>query len=174
MPFNNVAKAALASAKAINDDVKDLLLPASEVAFSHNQRVLPFVYFKRCNRRYITDIVHQINLTYEATCYDACFVMIRRLIETLIIEVYTAKGITHKIKNSSEDFLQLGDLISTIIKEPQCNLTRNAKRGLEKGKFTGDLSAHNRYYIANREDIDEGTTALRATVKELLHHANLG
>src|SRR3989339_1459690 len=48
-------------------------------------------------RSYLHEIVRQINGCYDATFYDACSVMIRRLVETLIIEVYEHKKIQNKI-----------------------------------------------------------------------------
>ena len=45
---------------------------------------------------YIVNIVYQINGTYEYGWYDACAVMLRRLMESLIIEAYIDKGIVDK------------------------------------------------------------------------------
>jgi hypothetical protein len=100
-------------AKQLNEELKPLLLPPSEVSPSTEHPVLPISLFKRCNRGYVLKVVHQINLTYLATCYDACSVMIRRLIETLIIEVYEKHNLDSKIKNPNGDFKYLSDLIDT-------------------------------------------------------------
>lgn len=169
----DIAKGALAAARGINDDVKAAILPPSEVEPAHEHGVLPISYFKRCNRHYILAVVHQINRTYQDTCYDACSVMIRRLVETLIIEVYEHNGIDSKIKDSNGDFKPLKNLIAEIINEPKFNISRNSKTGLSNMKVLGDLSAHNRRYNAHRQDIDDAKQDLRTVVKELLSLAGL-
>lgn len=171
--LNDLAKDALNIAKSINDDVKTQMLLPSEVVPSLEQGVIPFSYFNRCNRNYIKAVVHQINRTYQDTCYDACSVMIRRLVETLIIEVYEHNGIDSKIKDSNGDFKPLKNLIAEIINEPKFNISRNSKTGLSNMKVLGDLSAHNRRYNAHRQDIDDAKQDLRTVVKELLSLAGL-
>ena len=43
-------------------------------------------------RGYIEKVVLQINASFDASLYDCCAVMCRRLLETLIIECYEANG----------------------------------------------------------------------------------
>lgn len=99
--------------------------------------------------------------------------MIRRLVETLIIEAFETHGIDAKIKNSAGDFIYLRDLISITLAETSWNLTRNAKRALPKLKDIGDKSAHSRRYIAHRRDIDKVIDDLRVVVQELVFLAGL-
>jgi hypothetical protein len=124
-------------------------------------------------RGYIERVAHQVNRTYESGCYDACAVMIRRLIETLIIEVFEAKGIADRIRDSAGDYLTLRDLITKTLTEPSLGLTRNMKNALPELKDVGDKSAHSRYFNAVRDDIDKGTSHVRHAVQELLALANL-
>jgi hypothetical protein len=165
--------AALNVAKNIQQDVSSTLKPPSEVEASHEQPVLPFALFKKCRRTYLERVVHQINRTYADTCYDACSVMIRRLIETLIIEVFEHRSIDSKLKDTNGDFRYLKDLINSILNEPSLNLSRNTKSGLKNLKDMGDLSAHNRRYNAHREDIDKVMSDLRVVVQELLSLAGM-
>jgi len=53
------------------------------------------------------------------------------------------------------------------------NLGRNALRGLKDFKKLGDLSAHNRRFNADRDDIDRVRDDLRVAAEELLHLAKL-
>jgi hypothetical protein len=124
-------------------------------------------------RGYIESVAYQVNRTYESTCYDACAVMIRRLIETLIIEVFEAKGIADRIKDSAGDYLSLRDLISKMLSEQSLSLTRNMKKALPELKDVGDKSAHSRYFNAVRDDIDRLTPQVRLAVQELLAVAGL-
>ena len=59
---------------------------------------------------YIHRIALQANGCYERGWYDGCAVMMRRLIETLIIECFEKNGIELKIKNSEGNYFYLGDL----------------------------------------------------------------
>ncbi|PRG71059.1 hypothetical protein C6T64_16495 [Burkholderia cenocepacia] len=118
-------------------------------------------------------MVHQINGSYEGGWYDASAVMIRRLVETLIIEVFEASGIADKIKNSNDDFLFLRDLIGVLIAEKSWNLSRNAKAALPRLKDVGDQSAHSRRFVAHRQDIDKLIPDLRVVIQELVTLAKL-
>lgn len=99
--------------------------------------------------------------------------MIRRLIETLIIEVFEHHKIAHKIKNPSDDFLYLSELITKTLAESSWNLGRNTKAALPRLKNIGDLSAHSRRYVAHRKDIDNVVVDLRVVVQELVFLAKL-
>ena len=83
-----------------------------------------------------------------AAC-DACAVMIRRLLETLIIEVYEHHSLAHKVKNQSGDFLFLGDLIDQCLQETAWNLSRDCRTYLPKLKDIGNKSAHSRRFERN-------------------------
>jgi len=99
--------------------------------------------------------------------------MIRRLVETLIIESFEKHGISEKIKGPSDDFLFLRDLITVTLSETSWNLSRNTKQALPKLKDVGDLSAHSRRYIAQRKDIDKLAQDLRVVIQELVTIAEL-
>ncbi len=126
-------------------------------------------------RGYLEKVVYQINSSYDNSCYDASAVMIRRLIEILIIEIYECNHIEYKIKNTAGDFLFLDDLIDFFLSESTWNLSlsRNTKKGLKQLKALGDLSAHSRRYNANRHDLDKVINDLRVTAEELLYLAGL-
>jgi hypothetical protein len=164
----DLAKRALAAVKAIEDAGPDTLLPPSEVSAPKQQPVVPHSLF-RDTRGYIEKVAFQINGSYDATCYDACAVMVRRLVEVLIIECFEAHGLAAKIKNSHGDFLYLADLIAATLSEPAWNLGRNTKTGLGRLKTIGDQSAHSRRYNARREYIDEVLIDLRTVAEELLY-----
>jgi len=103
----SVAKNLQRVAQGLQKELSELSLPPSEGLPSYSEEVVIFSLVKD-TRSYIERIVHQINGSYHRGWYDASAVMIRRLIETLIIEVFEARGIAHKIKDSRGDFLYLG------------------------------------------------------------------
>ncbi len=113
------------------------------------------------------------NSTYSNACYDPCSVMIRRLMETLIIEVFEHHQISERIKNSRGDYLYLDDLINQMLACSTWHLGRNARKALPKLKSIGDQSAHSRRFIAHRADIDKIGNDLRVVVQELVLLARL-
>ncbi len=169
----SLAQAAVALAKALQDDANAVWLPPAEVQPSRKEAVIPSVLFKKARRGYLLRVVHQINSSYENSNYDACAVMVRRLIETLIIEAFEAHGIADKLKNKNGDFEQLSDLIDKTLTETTWNLGRKTKRALQKLKTVGDKSAHDRRYNAVRQYVDELIDDIRQAVQELLALAGL-
>jgi len=170
--MNNLAKQALSIAQKIQREAPARYVPPSEGTIPKNQAVLPHALVKN-TRGYIERVVYQINGSYEKGWFDACAVMMRRLLETLIIEVFEEFKIANKIKNSNGDFLYLADLISATLSEPSWNLGRNTKSALPKLKNIGDQSAHSRRFNANREDIDKILPDFRTSSQELLYLSKL-
>jgi hypothetical protein len=164
-------KNALLTAKIIQQDINSKLGPPEEGFPSTTQQVLPFSVV-RGTRGYIEKIVNQINGCYEKGWYDSCAVMIRRLIETLIIEAFEKHGIVNKIQSNGE-FLYLRDLIRITLNETSWNLGRTTKQALPKMKDVGDRSAHSRRFVAHRSDIEKITSDLRVVVQELIFLAGL-
>ncbi len=124
-------------------------------------------------RGYISSVTLQANGCYERGWHDAASVMIRKLIELLIIELYEAKGRATAIKNAGGDFLMLGDLVDRVLNEASWNLARDTKGVLPKIKALGDRSAHNRRYLAKKQDVDAVIPGLRVAVDDLLHLSGL-
>lgn len=149
-------------------DCAAVLLPPEAGLGGVGCPVIPFSLV-RGTRGYIERITNQINGTYSSGWYDACAVMIRRLLETLIIEAFENHNIAASIKGPSDDFFFLGDLITAALGEPSWNLSRNTKRALPRLKDIGDKSAHSRRFSAVRSDIDNVLADLRGVVQEFVY-----
>lgn len=160
------------AAKALDVEIRKELGPPDEGLLAGTQTVIPRSVV-RGTRGYIEKVANQTNGCYENGWYDACAVMARRLIETLIIEVYEKHGLANKIQNTSGDFLYLGDLIARCLSEPTWNLSRNCKQALPKLKDVGDKSAHSRRFVAQRGDIDPLLSDIRLVVQEFLFLSGL-
>lgn len=169
----HLAKMALSLAKAMQEDVNEQWLPPAEVQPSLKEAVVPEVFFKRANRNYLVMVSRQINRTYENACYDASAVMVRRLIESLIIEVFEAKSLASEIKGNDGNFFYLSQLIDKLDTHTEWGLSRNVKQALKRLKSVGDVSAHTRRYIAPRHDIEELIPGIRLVAQELLELAGL-
>lgn len=138
----------------------------------NSSHVLPYALTKN-TRGYIERVALQINITYQEACYDSCLVMIRRLIETLIIECFEAHGIKSKIEDANGNYFFLRDLISSFLNENTWKASSTLKKTLPSLKEVGDKSAHNRMYNAYRQDVDDIIPGLRLTINELLYTSKI-
>ena len=163
---------ALKAAKGIQSEIRTHLGPPQEGFKSSTEAILP-ASIVRNTRGYIEKVVNQANGTYQMGWYDACAVMIRRLVETLIIETFEKHGMSSKIKNQQGDFLYLKDLIDRCLQEESWNLTRGTKVGMPRLKEIGDKSAHSRRFNAHRGDIDPLLNDVRIVCQELVYLAGL-
>lgn len=136
------------------------------------EQVLPMAVVDK-TRGYIEKIVLQANGCYEHQWYDACAVMIRRLVETLIIELYEAKGKAADIQDRDNNFYMLSVLVDKVKTDGSWNLGRETKSALPLLKSLGDRSAHNRRYLAKKADIDKVIHGLRVVADDLLHLSGL-
>ncbi len=165
----NVARAA----QAVQHEISAALGPPEEaVRASNANAVVPSILFKG-TRGYLEKIANQANGAYSQGWFDASAVMIRRLLETLIIEAFEKHGRAAEIQNRDGDFLYLRDLIAKTITCSAWNLSRNTKQALPRLKDVGDKSAHSRRFNAVRNDLDSIKVDLRCVAEELLSLAGM-
>jgi len=165
-------RSAIELAMALKASSPKAFLPPSDGTRPETQQILPHAMVHG-TRGYLQRVCFQINGCYENGWFDACAVMMRRMLETLIIEVFEQNNLDHKIKNSAGDFHFLRDLVDACLSETSWNLSRNTKQALPKLKMLGDQSAHSRRYNAHREDIDRISHDFRSACQELLYLARL-
>jgi hypothetical protein len=96
--------------------------------------------------------------------------MLRKITETLIIELYESKGIQSKIKNGNGDYFHLSELIKSLTNEPSWKLTKIVKENLPKIKLLADSSVHSKRFSAKKPDIDEIKINVRIAFEELINH----
>jgi hypothetical protein len=123
-------------------------------------------------RRYLEEIAHQINGSYEYHFYDACAALMRRLMESLIIEVYVHEKRHHEIQ-SGGIFVPLERLIGLITADRKIPLGRNTPKTMLETKQMGDTAAHDRVYITPQVDIDDHKAKYRRMIEELLDKAGI-
>lgn len=119
-------------------------------------------------RGYIESICQQINASYQFELYDATAVLLRRVIETLVIESYEALGRSGEIKDTNGNYYMLRDLVSRSTGSQGLSLGRNAKHAIEQVKEVGDSAAHNRRFLTKRADLDRLQTGARTLAEELI------
>jgi hypothetical protein len=118
-------------------------------------------------RVYLERLVHQINGTYDYGFYDACATLSRRLMESLIIEVYIYENRQHEIQTNGV-FLGLEKLIAHVRADKQLTLGRNTPKTMTEVKQLGDTAAHDRVYITSKQDIDDMLARYRRMLQDLL------
>jgi len=144
---------------------------------NHAEGYLPEAVWNN-TRGYIESVCRQLNGCFKAAYYDAASVMLRRLLETLIIEAYEHLKRESEIKDNggAGNYYMLKDLVARANgtqSHSGLNLGRDAKRTLEDGKARGDRSAHNRRYNACSSDLTDIRDGVRTTVQELIQIASL-
>jgi hypothetical protein len=151
----------LAAAVEASDEPK---IPATEP-------VLPSAVLRN-SPKYLRRILLQANGSYLEGWFDASAVMLRRLVESLVIELYERTNRSDEIRKDGE-YLMLAGLVGKLLAQPHWTLSREVRRGLPELKLLGDRSAHTRHYLATRPDIDSLKNALRVTTDFLVHQAGL-
>jgi hypothetical protein len=107
--------------------------------------LFPLVKLEKTRRGYLIRVGRQMNGAYDAGWYDACAVMMRRLLETVIIEAFEKKGLDSKIKDGSGEFLMLTSLVNAALAERAgpsenlCFLTCSGSHSKKKGSRHGSV-----------------------------------
>jgi hypothetical protein len=144
-----------------------------DAAASGGESLFPLQLLTQANRGYLVTVGKQMNGCFTQGWYDACAVMMRRLIEIAIIEAFEHHGLAAKIKGADGNYLHLSDLVAHALAESGWTLSRNARKYLPQIRDVGHMSAHGRYFHATRDDIEKLRQGARVVIEEFLHHAGL-
>ncbi len=118
-------------------------------------------------RPYLEQLVLQINAAYDHGLYDASAVIARRLMESLIIELYVSQKRHAEIQHAG-NFLGLEALINHMLTDASVAKSSNLRRTAPKVKALGDTAAHDRTYITRKSDIDDLKLDYSRLISELL------
>lgn len=129
--------------------------------------VIPMEFVSGTRRTYLERLVREINVSYDTGSFDACAVMLRRLMESLLIEIYTVGGRQAEIRQGAV-FMQLSGILTYFSGDAAITKGRHLVRDLSLIKDVGDTAAHDRTYITPKQDIDDNRTAMRRAINELL------
>lgn len=131
----------------------------------------------RSSRGYVEAVCREINGCFRAAYYNAAAVMLRRLLETLIIEAYEHLKRESEIKDGGGNYFMLADLVERACGErghAGLNLGRDAKAALKDARQIGNWAAHARRFIAHAPDLTKLQMGARIAVQELIQIANIG
>lgn len=123
------------------------------------------------SRKYIQNIVWQINASYDQALFDCCAVMCRRLFETLVIDAFDHQNCLKDITGKNGEIFPLSGLISVLKSQNAFRIGRQVKAAADNLKNIGDWSAHSRTFIARQGHIDKISSDLSVSTMELLHLA---
>jgi hypothetical protein len=119
------------------------------------------------SRRYLERLSFQLNGCYEAGFYDGCAVLLRRMIESLLIDSFEKANHSDAIKHQGE-YVGLAEVIGIASSGKFIKLSRGSSKALSSVKGVGDTAAHHRTYITVKSDIDEISHDFRKLVSELM------
>lgn len=118
---------------------------------------------------YILRLLPQINGAYENEWYEAAAMVLRRLVETLIIELYSRRGWTNEVQDTdTKEFLSLKALIDKINGDARLHVQRRTIEGLNKVKELGDTAAHDFKIRIRKSDLDAIQSSVRLTIERLI------
>jgi len=120
-------------------------------------------------RGYVVNVTKQVNGSFKADCWDACGVMIRRLLETLIIEVFEEKGLGNEIKDSGGNYFMFTDLVSKLINTQKTPVGRTTRKELPVIAVVVNNCAHNRTFNISKPQLVQYQAAIVIAVQELIN-----
>ena len=121
-------------------------------------------------KHYFQKVIRQINGCYQDKYFDACFVMIRRAVETLIIDAYESKKNEKSLLDSEGNYLTFSKLIDKMLSDNIVKLSKTSKTDISKIKKFGDIAAHNRKLNLKQCDIDKYSDSIRIIIEELINN----
>ena len=124
-------------------------------------------------RKYLDQLIYQINHSYTNNCYDAAAVLMRRLFEVLLVLSYQNYGIDDQIKDSTGKGYIMLDGIAKNAKNNQTLKMSRIKNEFDTFRLVGNFSAHNITYTAGKKDIDDIKINYRVMLEELYNKAGL-
>lgn len=148
------------------------ILEVESIKINLKQGYIPEEIWKN-TRGYIEKIAFQVNGSFQYGFYDGASVLLRRLVETLLIECYEYQKIESRIKDKNNNYFMLSGIIADAADKNGLCLGRETKNVLRELKSIGDRSAHNRRYNAVNADLEKIRLGVRLVIDELIQLAQL-
>lgn len=139
----------------------------AEIQHTPSDGLFPVSIFDN-TRGYLVAFATEAASCYDYNLYNSCFFMLRKLFETLIIELFERNGLEAKIKNGSGGYLFLSDLIRIMMSEKTWHFTKIVREEIPKIKKLADSSVHSKRFSAKKSDIDNIKTDLRIIFQEFI------
>jgi hypothetical protein len=124
-------------------------------------------------RSCLEKMAFQANVCYDYALYDACAVICRRMVESLLVEAFDAAGHIAAITDGNGNLRGLDDILGAAKSGQYVKLPRGTGQALDKIKNVGDTAAHDRYHVATKQDVDEYRVEFRKVISQLLGLAGI-
>lgn len=122
---------------------------------------------------YITRLLPQLNGAFDFEWHESCAMLLRRLAETLVIELYVRRGWEVDVRDpASNEFLMLKSLIQKLNGDSRLHIERRTIDGLERIKDLGNTAAHDFRIRIRRSDLNRLQTAARLSFERLVFKIN--
>lgn len=135
--------------------------------------IIPEIILVETKRKYLVRMAQQINSSYENNLFDACALMMRRLLEVLLIHAFEHAGIEGDAKDSDGNYQNLKTLINKAISRTEIIISNDVSKDMDQFRELGNLSAHRVKYNCRKDDIRKTSLQYRALVEELLYAGGL-
>jgi len=135
--------------------------------------ILPEILLQETKRIYLVKLAKQINSSYENNLFDACSLMMRRLLEVLLIHCFENAKIESDVKDADGNYQNLKTLINKAVSRPEIKISNDVKKDIDKFRELGNLSAHRVKYNCRRDDVRTSKLEYRAIIEELLYISEL-
>lgn len=119
--------------------------------------------------QYVARLVPQLNGAFDNDWYEASAMILRKLVEVLIIELYVRRGRQADIKDSStNEYLMLKPLIDKLNGDPRFGIPSRVIAGLKNVKELGDIAAHDFRMRIRKSDLDKMQNSARVAIERLI------
>ncbi|MGA2201560.1 MAG: DUF4145 domain-containing protein [Terriglobales bacterium] len=179
-PLKQLEQGLELNATKLKDIIRDVvfkvgsdLRAAIEAEANHGVGTVPFITPEILKPGVYRKVLEEANRCFAENCPNACAAMLRRLVESLIIEAFEAHKIEARIKDSTGEYLELKALIGKATADADLKLSRNTKSALPNLKFLGDLSVHSRRNLIRGDDLKGIRNDARGAIEELASHFTL-
>ena len=175
-PLKQLEQGLELNASKLKDIIRDVAfkvgsdLRAAIEAEANHRGAGPFITPEILKPGVYRKVLEEANRCFAGNCLNACAAMLRRLVESLIIEAFEAHKIESKIKDSTGEYLELKALIGKATADADLKLSRNTKSALPNLKFLGDLSVHSRRNLIRGDDLKGIRNDARVAIEELASH----
>jgi hypothetical protein len=118
---------------------------------------------------YISRLLPQLNGAYNNEWFEAAAMILRRFVETLIIELYTRRGCQPEIQDSvTNEYFMLKALIDKLNGDPRFGMQSRVIAGLKAIKELGDMAAHDFRIRIRKTDLDRIQSSARVAIERLI------
>jgi len=128
----------------------------------------PLIYIS-C-RGYVKKTADEINSCYDDELYIAASVLCRKLVEILLVDCFEKKNLMKEIVGPDKRIITLSQLIIKFNEHIPDDFIIHTEviKMLKDVKWLGDMSIHNKNFVAMKSDLDLLNSSFVSIVRELI------